>query len=562
MSGKLGRSHKRWNTLFLVSAFSLAVVLRLIVVSTPPRFYTASDSGEYVSFARELIANHFAIPKFNTLYYPGSPWIYPPIAIEFFAMLVWLTRASGWTPFYLLTAIMVVIDSLTIIPVFLVSKRVFNEFAAVVAVLIYAAYPPDLYALTWSGYPQIIATFLLGWIIYYFLVTVDSPNWGSPINIVSLGLITGILALTHDLTIFVVFFTAMFYCVFVLLRNVRVLVSSNGPQRRNVMTRVFKIVAANLIALPFFAYWYLPRWQWVMSAASVMPGAGEGLISVITNFFSSIIQPLGPFYDFPIIFAVLLLFSLYLMGSKRNGKAFDVVFSFLVAPILLILVEHGNGVLSARLSYYIFFPALILVAYSLSSVVTNLQGLRLKAGRLTKFNGGDLVSRKKIDKPKMVAYGIVFVLVALNAIGTVSFNMTSHTYYDKCFSCDATNVLITNLPVLAWIHQNIPNHAVFAVAGDLGYYVSAYDGNPAIVYHSLQYLTQQTERQESLAAYFLVYEASTNLTLAWNYIHYYNVSYVIVYNSPNTTLPYFYQTVYSDNQVSVLRISTAQVIQS
>jgi hypothetical protein len=557
MSGKLNPNRR--NTLFLFSAFLLAVALRLIVVSTPPRFYTASDSGEYVSFAKELIANHFAIPKVNTLYYPGSPWIYPPLAVELFAYLVRLTGASGWTPFYLLTSLMVVVDSLTVIPVFLVSKRAFGELTAVIAVLIYAAYPPDLYALTWSGYPQIVATFLLGWIIYYFLLTVDAENQRSLRNALCLGLITGVLALTHDLTIFVVLFTNLFYCVFVVLKNVRGFVSSS-QQMRKVMARIFKILVASLIALPFFVYWYLPRWQWVMSAASLTLGDGNGLESTILSFFSNIVQPLGPLYDFPIIFAVLLVFSLYLAGSKRGDKAVEAVLSFLLAPILLILVEHGNGVLSARLSYYVFFPALILVAYALSSIVAKVQKPRFTFSDLIRIEGKGAALRGS-GKARTAAYGLVLVLVALNAAGTVSFNMTSHTYFDRCFSCNSNEKLITDLPVLTWIHQNIPRHAVFAVAGDLGYYVSAYDGNPAIVYHGLQYLTQPSEREESLAAYFLVYQASSNQSLAWYYIHEYNVSYVIVYNPPNTTLPYFYQIVYSDNQVSVLHISASQTVQ-
>jgi hypothetical protein len=512
------------------------ILLRVLVFVSSPRFIAVGDAAEYVALARELAANNFAVPPHNTLYYPGTPWIYPPLGLELLAAIIRLTASSGWEPFYILTALMVAFDSLTVIPVFLLTKRVFDRDAALAAGLIFSSYPPDLYALSWSAYPQIVATFIVAWVLVLWDRAETDPH---PLRVnVFMGLLVGVVALVHDLTAFILVGVLLTYAV------IGTIVGFVG--RRGLSNTTNAAWVSLAVCSPFMAYWYAPRLWWVEYAAS-SASTPQTLVSGVNQFLQSFAIPVGVYYGYMIVYALLLIAFTYTMITDFRPTTLTLI-CFGAVPVAIMVYKSTDITLLERLPYYTLLPTTIFVAKGLTYTCTRIE----KA-----------VKSFRPSSRRTWAYTLAILLAftAFTALSTVSYSASAHTYYAQCDYCNNKAEPLTDLSMYEWIETNTPTGSVFAAAGHIGYYIAAYDGRPTIVYHPLDYLTQPSERYESLAAYTLVFTPDYNIVETLTYIIQYNVSYIVVYNTYNITVPYFYKPVYSDNLVTLYQVNLKQMNQ-
>jgi hypothetical protein len=512
------------------------ILLRVLVFVSSPRFIAVGDAAEYVALARELAANNFAVPPHNTLYYPGTPWIYPPLGLELLAAIIRLTASSGWEPFYILTALMVAFDSLTVIPVFLLTKRVFDRDAALAAGLIFSSYPPDLYALSWSAYPQIVATFIVAWVLVLWDRAETDPH---PLRVnVFMGLLVGVVALVHDLTAFILVGVLLTYAV------IGTIVGFVG--RRGLSNTTNAAWVSLAVCSPFMAYWYAPRLWWVEYAAS-SASTPQTLVSGVNQFLQSFAIPVGVYYGYMIVYALLLIAFTYTMITDFRPTTLTLI-CFGAVPVAIMVYKSTDITLLERLPYYTLLPTTIFVAKGLTYTCTRIE----KA-----------VKSFRPSSRRTWAYTLAILLAftAFTALSTVSYSASAHTYYAQCDYCNNKAEPLTDLSIYEWIETNTPTGSVFAAAGHIGYYIAAYDGRPTIVYHPLDYLTQPSERYESLAAYTLVFTPDYNIVETLTYIIQYNVSYIVVYNTYNITVPYFYKPVYSDNLVTLYQVNLKQMNQ-
>ena len=512
------------------------ILLRVLVFVSSPRFIAVGDAAEYVALARELAANNFAVPPHNTLYYPGTPWIYPPLGLELLAAIIRLTASSGWEPFYILTALMVAFDSLTVIPVFLLTKRVFDRDAALAAGLIFSSYPPDLYALSWSAYPQIVATFIVAWVLVLWDRAETDPH---PLRVnVFMGLLVGVVALVHDLTAFILVGVLLTYAV------IGTIVGFVG--RRGLSNTTNAAWVSLAVCSPFMAYWYAPRLWWVEYAAS-SASTPQTLVSGVNQFLQSFAIPVGVYYGYMIVYALLLIAFTYTMITDFRPTTLTLI-CFGAVPVAIMVYKSTDITLLERLPYYTLLPTTIFVAKGLTYTCTRIE----KA-----------VKSFRPSSRRTWAYTLAILLAftAFTALSTVSYSASAHTYYAQCDYCNNKAEPLTDLSIYEWIETNTPTGSVFAAAGHIGYYIAAYDGRPTIVYHPLDYLTQPSERYESLAAYTLVFTPDYNIVETLTYIIQYNVSYIVVYNTYNITVPYFYKPVYTDNLVTLYQVNLKQMNQ-
>jgi hypothetical protein len=512
------------------------ILLRVLVFVSSPRFIAVGDAAEYVALARELAANNFAVPPHNTLYYPGTPWIYPPLGLELLAAIIRLTASSGWEPFYILTALMVAFDSLTVIPVFLLTKRVFDRDAALAAGLIFSSYPPDLYALSWSAYPQIVATFIVAWVLVLWDRAETDPH---PLRVnVFMSLLVGVVALVHDLTAFILVGVLLTYAV------IGTIVGFVG--RRGLSNTTNAAWVSLAVCSPFMAYWYAPRLWWVEYAAS-SASTPQTLVSGVNQFLQSFAIPVGVYYGYMIVYALLLIAFTYTMITDFRPTTLTLI-CFGAVPVAIMVYKSTDITLLERLPYYTLLPTTIFVAKGLTYTCTRIE----KA-----------VKSFRPSSRRTWAYTLAILLAftAFTALSTVSYSASAHTYYAQCDYCNNKAEPLTDLSIYEWIETNTPTGSVFAAAGHIGYYIAAYDGRPTIVYHPLDYLTQPSERYESLAAYTLVFTPDYNIVETLTYIIQYNVSYIVVYNTYNITVPYFYKPVYSDNLVTLYQVNLKQMNQ-
>jgi len=512
------------------------ILLRVLVFISSPQFIAVGDAAEYVALARELAANNFAVPPHNTLYYPGTPWIYPPLGLELLAAIIRLTASSGWEPFYTLTGLMVVFDSLTVIPVFLLTKRVFDRGAALAAGLIFSSYPPDLYALSWSAYPQIVATFIVAWVLLLWVRAETDPH---PLRLnVFMGLLVGVVALVHDLTALILVGVLLTYAV------IGTIVGFVG--RRGLSNTTNAAWVSLAVCSPFMAYWYAPRLWWVEYAAS-SASTPQTLVSGVNQFLQSFAIPVGVYYGYMIVYALLLIAFTYTMITDFRPTTLTLI-CFGAVPVAIMVYKSTDITLLERLPYYTLLPTTIFVAKGLTYTCTRIE----KA-----------VKSFRPSSRRTWAYTLAILLAftAFTALSTVSYSASAHTYYAQCDYCNNKAEPLTDLSIYEWIETNTPTGSVFAAAGHIGYYIAAYDGRPTIVYHPLDYLTQPSERYESLAAYTLVFTPDYNIVETLTYIIQYNVSYIVVYNTYNITVPYFYKPVYTDNLVTLYQVNLKQMNQ-
>jgi hypothetical protein len=532
--GYLDQSSPDWGlrvnrSRLLVGLVLLGVVLRTLVFTSTPRLLSVGDSAEYVALARELAINGFRVPPTNSIYYPGTPWIYPPLALELLAALIRTLGYGGWSPFLVLTGVMVVFDSLTIIPVFLVADELFGRNTAVAAGLIFTAYPPDLYALSWSAYPQIVATFISAWILWLWVRR--NPASSGLRTPICMGLLVGLVALVHDLTIFILLGVLFTYAFLGTIWGV--------TRRRHLSQHVKDAWISLAVGLPFFAYWYGPRLWWVEYASSGSTGA-QSLVTSFNQFIQSFAIPVGVYYGYMVVYAVLLLVFAYSFTRNFSGRVLPLL-CFGAVPLALMVYKSSDLTILERLPYYSLLVDTIFVARGLTYVIDAATGV---LSTLTP-------SRRSL---RAAALAILVVFTAFTALSSVSYSAAAHTYYARCDYCADGAVVLTQLGVYQWIQDNTPGDSVFAAAGHVGYYIAAYDGRPTIVYHPLYYLTQPAERSESLAAYTLVFEPDNNTALTLAYILEYNVSYVVAYNSYNVSVPDFYRPVYTDGVLTVYQV--------
>lgn len=521
------------------SAILIALAVRTLVISSSPTFILGGDTPGYVAFTKEIISNGLMIPGLNSLHFPGSFWVYPPLLPYFWSLLVKMIGTSTFTPFYVIEISGMVVDSLVIIPLFMTAKLVFGRRTAIISAFIFTVYLPDLYALTWGGVPQLFATFLFATVIY-FAVRISKEEGDNKRNAVFLGITLTVLTFTHDLTIFVMLFSLILLSVMSAIL-LKFKFKGLNPNYAHLRSIVYKIPMAILIAVPALLVWYIPRYWWIIDAGApyintslpFVVSNNTNLLSLIYQGVNGYLSPLG----FAIFLIPLLIYS-FRISIKQQFEKSGVLLAFTLFPVAMSILDFHDPTIVARMGYYSFLPGTIITAFGITYLYDRY------GGKLKSLRKENIVSWKQ--NGKTVTAALVVPLLLVSALG-VSANMSSHTFYNSYV--DAQPNQIIDYSALGWIHSNLPKNSTFASFGEFGYYIMGYDGNPTLVYQNLKYLTQPVEWNESIAAYNLVYRPAYNTSLTQGLISKYNISYVTSMNG--VTVPSFYKEVYSNENMTI-----------
>ena len=98
----------------ILAIFFISLLVRIIIFI--PGKLPTGDVSEYATFVREIAQNGGAIPSINTLYFPGTLYIYPP-ALFLLTYVVsmgfsGIIPAGGYTSIYLLFIITAIFSSM------------------------------------------------------------------------------------------------------------------------------------------------------------------------------------------------------------------------------------------------------------------------------------------------------------------------------------------------------------------------------------------------------------------------------------------------------------------
>ena len=507
--------------LVMALAFIISLITSMIVLSSRPFLQGTGDTSTYVSLSREIIANGLIIPQINTIHYPGSVWVYPPIFPYIGALLISLTKAQGWDQYIVLGLVGSLIFSLTSIPVYLLLREMYGNFVSLLGAIMYPFFLPSLYILSWGGYPQLLGFLLASIIIYYFIKAEQKGKNRIRYAIYS-GFALGILALSHDLTFVLIFVSVIILIIYRLI--IKLMTRTASKQSIKVP------FVAILISSAFGAYWYAPRIWWVKDSAfptsssaflkySVGITSSPGIMQDLSSDVFSLQQPLGPISMFVIIFAlyiVLLFFLIFKMnGELRHNGKIDFVYIIMLIALVISLIEFRDPVLFVRLFYFVLFTGFILVIKPLYYGVKDLMKSSTGIGQFS----------REITIRRVAGYAVILI-VLFNAVIGLSFNYESHTFYGS--DTGNASLDVQSMGILNFVHKNLSDQAVIAAPVPLAFDIMGYAGNPVLAFQPSNYLTQPIEWEENYAAYIMIYHSSQNVSYTHSLVDEYNISYVII----------------------------------
>ena len=204
---------------FLILSLFLSMAVSAFVLSSNPSFLASGDVSAYSSLGKEIVRNGFLIPSTNTIHYPGSVWVYPPVVPYIFSIIV-LFAGTGTAAYLSFSILGMLLFSITAIPVYYVVRSLFSEESARFSSLFYAFYPPSLYTITWGGYPQLLGYFIMGWVLY-FLIQFTRGNVSTARYVIIEGILLGILTLSHDLSSILVDSIFVVLIIYFIVRRIR-----------------------------------------------------------------------------------------------------------------------------------------------------------------------------------------------------------------------------------------------------------------------------------------------------------------------------------------------------
>lgn len=384
-------------------------------------------------------------------------------------------------PNYLAQAIVVALFSaLMVLAVFLVTRIVWNESAALVAAFFVAISRFDVEMISWGGYPNIIA-FLLILATFYLFLKRDKITL-TPF-LLSTSLLAASIFLTHSPS------AAIFTGVTVItLLAVLISPKTFNDSRKNAFYLILPMSIGAILVSPFLASAAIPY----LNESSTIAGATaiqQALLAersvpleIVLAFFSCIVplfllsKKYKRFLSLPIfIIAMWILVPLLLTQAFLVGLYVDYVrfLYFLIAPVLILL-----AVISDCASRY---------CTKVIGTYYGLNGQNKKIGQsLDKLKSRILA---RIDRKTVyVAFLAGFLLISLCFLPIFWFpgkGIEVRNFYQVMSN--------EGYQAIQWVKQNTPVESVFVSDFYYGWWLGGFGQRPTIAAVDLQYLTLARE---------------------------------------------------------------------
>jgi len=522
-----------WEGKALLITFSAGFLVRMAILSSYPSFVGTGDSAQWITFSREIIENNFLLPHVNTLHYPGSLWVYPPIIPYFLAVLMSAFSLAGWQPFYVVSFLLTLLQSLGIVPIFFILKRIFDARGGIIASLVYMTYPPMLYLISWGALPQVTSFLILALILWEF--TILSREKRTVKRLLVIGFLSAILAFTHGLTSFYLFAVLVLYLPLLVLWRLYDEKKSHGGIISGVCISLATL-ATTMVLL------YVPKITYLNNASGnlLTDAYLHFRINILTADAANLSQPLAipsSMWYLSLVFPVMMVLVTFYYYGKERKLLSEPVIAFLILSIPLCILTLPSPTLFVRISYFLLFLYIFPASYFLRRIAPRFKTSNLKRTILSRS-----FSKKKLPV-------LLVTLIVLYSTWGIAFNYSAHSY----FLGYSGNQSPSYMETVQWISENVQQNRVVAANASVGFLVMGYDGNPVLINQAPEMLTQKLELIESYAAGTLVYHPYVNLSKTLSVIEKYNVSIVI---SPlnDEEVPSFYSLLYNNDFIYVYNV--------
>lgn len=439
--------------------------------------FPTGDAGQFATFVSEFERNGGWVPATNTLYYPGSTYIYPPLiflSLSFINLtLGHFIHLPAYMSIYELFYLAIAVSSIQTLFLALYFRKFQNRVEFLLTAGLLILFDASLYEMSWGGYPDIIATFFMIVMLYFVDQRGKNKRWLPYASILFI-----LIAYTHDLTYFYSLLVVAGIILFDLIK-------------RNFRSAITVLILL-LVGGAAGAVWWIPRIHFVFGAATVTLSAGTGLISEVGN--AAVL-----FQAVPFMIPILFLAFVELFASIRAGY-FEPLDSYSVA-----LIASASG-----LFFLLYDPTLtgrmMLFSYTMLMIIVlkNL-GIIRKSGIYHKLR----ITRGK----RLLVFTIIFLIIMapvqiILASNTVSYYSSGDFQYS---------------PSLIQFGQTHFNNGT-VLAPNIGTFISSQDNARVIVYTGFVVGPLQIEERNAGLSIIL---ASTSNSSLYN-ITKYDITYIIV----------------------------------
>ncbi len=515
------------NSRLTYLAFFIAIGLRLIVLFSSRPFILGGDSFSYVALSAEISRNSYLVPFTNTIHYPGSEFIFPPIVP--YVLSPFVAVFGTFDTVALLTAVDIFLGSLPVFLVSIITTKLKGKNAGIISGFIYATFPPFIYLNTWGDTAQV-----LGFVLFLLLLlcVVEVIRTPGTVRIQYAGIfLLLLLGYVHDLTFF---FAVFFLVITIVALSIWNKISHEKAIR---ISPLLLILAGGGVP---GSLWYIVHPAWLsFLVGGFISGNSHGSTFSASSLAGSIAQvfaiPFGYFYLSFLFFALLAVawFYMHWTGWRKDEIPIDALLLASVIPLFFLL---SNSVLFSR---FLYFTAL---GYSFAGSI-------LLAGILSYRGHGLSKPRRNIRVIMKIA---VVLVIAMYLSLSVVINEQAHSYYangEGSGSSFAANVALSE-----WIASNDPNRQAVAAPQQIGFVIMAYAQLPVLVNENSTLLTQNKEVLESEAAGELI-SLPANITLVNQLAREYSIIYVVSNMTSSTSL---FRPVFSNSFYTVYRITVLQ----
>ena len=439
--------------------------------------FPTGDAGQFASFVTEIELNGGWVPATNSLYYPGSTYIYPPLIFlgisSINLILGHLTQLPAYTAIYELFYLAITVSSIQAIFLAFYFKKFQNRVEFLLTAGLLILFDASLYELSWGGYPDIIATFFLIVMLYFVDQRGNNKRWLPYASIFFI-----LIAYTHDLTYF---YSLLVVAGIILFDAIK----------RNFRSAIMVLILL-LVGGAAGAVWWVPRIHFIFGAATVSLSAGTGLISQVGN--AAVLFQAVPFM-IPILF--LALVELFASFRSRHFEPLDSYSIALIASASGLFFLLYDPTLTGRMMLFSYTMLMIIVLKNLgiirkSGIYRNLRIIRGK---------------------RLILFTVIFLIIMapvqiLFASNTVSYYSSGDFEYSP------------SLIQFGYTHFN--NGTV--LAPNIGTFISSQDNAKVIIYTG--FVVGPLQLEERNAGLSIIIASTSNSSL-YN-ITKYNISYIIV----------------------------------
>jgi len=478
------KTSRNYVLLFLVFAFSFVYRVVLMLRETfPPGadiglhnsiIYSITQSGN-----TNFLWNYFHMGGGESLTFPGYH-----IFTSFVILL------TGMPDYVAQSLVVSLFSSLIVLVAFLITRKAWNEPAALIIAFLVAVSRFDIEMLMWGGYPNVITLMLIPLAFYLFL---EKDRFSLFPFLAVASLVSGAIFLTHSLS------AVMFAAIVVVTVFFGVIFSRRmGVRRTSLVAWLLPLILGAIIVSPFLVE-VAPAY--LVSNVDTFTG---GVAGIRQATLSTKILPLELVLP---LFACVFLFFLF---SKEYRGKFLTIPGLLFVLWMLIPAVFTQGYLVGlytdynRFMYFVIFPVIMLIGLGiyhgseffsrmlngLVSMVKELSQVRMSTNKTLQRLMPHLTRKNFLS-----AFALIFVLIAFLAVpifATPSQGIAVQSFYQ-----------VMNNPeykAIQWAQKNTPANSVFVTDALYGWWFSGFAQRPTISAVDPQYLTLSREFEPAKVA--------------------------------------------------------------